>query len=616
VVRRENLAGWFLALGFAAAPALGTEKQDAVVEVGPAIFQLRAAPRAVPGRADLVLAAPRLPEDARHALGELTAAERTELQAPDRRGGARLKRPAMKVGISRDLPLPIGFDGLPDTLASGGSRSVSGGLLERSDDGSLSWTASFSSAGAGALRLYIQRAHLPAGSRVYVYGEAGEIQGPYAFPSGTRPEGFWTNTIFSDRLFLEARLPATATPAEIGKAVLLVGAVVHLEHPDFAPSAAEKAGVRQKSQTCFIDRSCVTASDFPNVDQATRAIGQLNFVDGGTAYACSGGLLNTTAGSSVPYLLTANHCFSTQASATSLEAFWQYRTATCNGPYPDESLFPHTLGSTLLATGAVPTSDFTFVQLSQDPPGDSVLLGWTTADVSHADGLALYRLSYANGNPMIYTREQVNGNGKPPTCVDEHGNKLAQGTFLFEKDVAGGTGEGSSGSPLYLEDLRVVGQEYGVCGTNTADDCDNLNNSTPDGAFRVTYPSVQQWLSPGSPASCVAGPTTLCLNGGRFRVTAFYATAAGASGPGMRVALTGDSGYFWFFDPANIELVVKVLDACTFSPPNFWVFAGGLTNVGVTLIVEDTQTGASRTYNNPIGTPFAPLQDTQAFSCP
>ena len=82
----------------------------------------------------------------------------------------------------------------------------------------------------------------------------------------------------------------------------------------------------------------------------------------------------------------------------------------------------------------------------------------------------------------------------------------------------------------------------------------------------------------------------------------------------MGVSLTGDSGYFWFFDAANIELVVKVLDACTLG--NFWVFAGGLTNVGVTLIVEDTQTGASKTYTNPIGTAFAPLQDTKAFSCP
>ena len=217
-------------------------------------------------------------------------------------------------------------------------------------------------------------------------------------------------------------------------------------------------------------------------------------MDGGTSYVCTGGLMNTTAGSSVPYLLTANHCFSSQDSATSLEAFWQYRTATCNGPYPDESLFPRTLGSTLLATGASPSSDFTFVQLSQDPPSDSVLLGWTTADVSHAGGLMLYRLSYANGNPMIYTREQID-DSPANLCSDS-----PRSAFLYEKDVDGGTGGGSSGSPLYLEDLRVVGQEFGECGSNQNDDCDNVNNDTVDGQFRVTYPSVQQWLSPGNPA--------------------------------------------------------------------------------------------------------------------
>ncbi len=602
------LRRWLWTLAAAAVPAFGAENPRQVVEVGPAVFRPSAPPKAAPRRADLAVAAPRLPESARHDLGALTAAEQTELRAPDRRGGARPKRPAVKVGVSRDLPAQVGFSGLPATVAAGGSVPVSGGLLERSADGSLIWTASFSSTGAGALRLYIRQARLPAGSRVYVYGEDGEIQGPYNFSPGIRPEGFWTNTIFSDRIFLEAQLPAQATATELASAMLLVGAVVHLEHPSFAPSAAQKASTLPKSDSCFIDRSCVTTADFPNVEQATKAIGQLTFVDGGSSYVCTGGLMNTTNGSSVPYLLTANHCFSSDASAASLEAFWQYRTATCNGAIPDENLFPRTLGSKLLATGASPSSDFTFVQLLEDPPDDSVLLGWTTADVSHSAGLMLYRLSYANGDPMIYTREQIDDS--PDTlCPD-----APRSAFLYEKDVAGASGGGSSGSPLYLEDLRVVGQEYGECGPTQSDNCDVVNNDTVDGQFRVTYPSVAQWLSPGNPAACVANPTTLCLNDGRFRVTVFYATPAGASGPGMGVSLTSDSGYFWFFDAANIELVVKVLDACTLG--NFWVFAGGLTNVGVTLIVEDTQTGATKTYNNAIGTPFAPLQDTSAFTCP
>ncbi len=614
-MRAGTLAVWAGALAVVAGAARAAENPAPVVEVGPAAFAPQTAPRAAPRPSDLVLAAPRLPDGARHALGALTPAERRELQAPDRRGnGVRSKKPAMKVGISRPLPRPVGFQALPADLGPGESRPVSGGLLERAADGSLAWTASFSSAGAGALRLFIRDARLPVGSRVYVYGERGEVQGPYTFDSGTRPEGFWTNTIFSDRIFLEAQFPAATTAAELGKAVLVVGEIVHLEHPGFAPSAADKADflVRPKSDACFVDRSCVTPAEFPNVDGATRSIGQLTFVDQGSSYLCTGGLMNTTSGSSVPYLLTANHCFSSQASATSLEAYWQYRTATCNGVYPPESQFPRTLGSTLLATGALPTSsDFTFVQLSQNPPSDSVLLGWTTADVSQADGLVLYRLSYANGNPMVFTREQVLAD--PPFVCE---SDAPRSNFMYEKDIEGGTAPGSSGSPVYLEDLRVVGQEFAECGTNSSDDCDNVNNDTAEGKFSVTFPSVRQWLEPGSPGPCVANATTLCLNNARFRVTAFYATGDGSSGAGMGMPLTGDSGYFWFFNAANIELVVKVLDGCTLPSAHFWVFAGGLTNVGVTLIVEDTRTGASQTYNNPIGTPFAPLQDTLAFTCP
>jgi sugar lactone lactonase YvrE len=117
-------------------------------------------------------------------------------------------------------------------------------------------------------------------------------------------------------------------------------------------------------------------------------------------------------------------------------------------------------------------------------------------------------------------------------------------------------------------------------------------------------------------SACAAGATTLCVNGGRFRVTSSWRTGDGAPGIGHAVALTANSGYFWFFDAANIELVVKVLDGCS-ANQHHWAFAAGLTNVEVTTTVPDTYTGVSRTYTNPQGTPFAPIQDTTAFAtCP
>ena len=116
---------------------------------------------------------------------------------------------------------------------------------------------------------------------------------------------------------------------------------------------------------------------------------------------------------------------------------------------------------------------------------------------------------------------------------------------------------------------------------------------------------------------CVPDDHTLCLNENRFAVTASYqASPLGASVQATAVRLTSDTGYFWFFDPNNVELVTKVLNGCSVDGA-YWVFAAGLTNLGVNLAVRDMLSGVLKTYENPIGTAFAPIQDTGAFeACP
>ena len=115
---------------------------------------------------------------------------------------------------------------------------------------------------------------------------------------------------------------------------------------------------------------------------------------------------------------------------------------------------------------------------------------------------------------------------------------------------------------------------------------------------------------------CLAGPDHLCLGDGRFRVSTTWRTSSGTTGIGQPVILTPDTGYFWFFQSTNVELVLKVLAGCTVND-RFWVFAGGLTNVEVRIEVTDTVSAQTRIYESPLGTPFVPLQDTQAFAtCP
>ncbi len=111
----------------------------------------------------------------------------------------------------------------------------------------------------------------------------------------------------------------------------------------------------------------------------------------------------------------------------------------------------------------------------------------------------------------------------------------------------------------------------------------------------------------------VAG-TTLLLHSGRFEVEVAWENRFGGRGMAVPVAMTDAGGYFYFSHPDNVELVIKVLDACVDPYRHFWVFAAGLTDVEVTITVRDTAAMVERTYFNPMYQPFLPIQDTLAFA--
>ncbi len=137
---------------------------------------------------------------------------------------------------------------------------------------------------------------------------------------------------------------------------------------------------------------------------------------------------------------------------------------------------------------------------------------------------------------------------------------------------------------------------------------------TPTPTPTPTVPPVPTFTP--IPGPCVPDATTLCLNSGRFRVQANWETASGQSGLGIAIPETSDTGMFWFFSANNLEILVKVVNGCSFNQ-RYWVFAGGLTNVRVAVTVTDTQTATVRTYVNPQGVAFAPIQDAGAYAtCP
>ena len=119
--------------------------------------------------------------------------------------------------------------------------------------------------------------------------------------------------------------------------------------------------------------------------------------------------------------------------------------------------------------------------------------------------------------------------------------------------------------------------------------------------FAQPEESVTSRITPTTPkvGSCIADPTTACLQDNRFQVSVAWTDFSANTGAGQTASeiQTNTSAGFWFFNSNNIELVVKILDGGPVNG-NFWVFYAGLTNVEYTVTVTDTLSGAISEYRN------------------
>jgi two-component sensor histidine kinase len=328
-----------------------------------------------------------------HVLRSAEEGARDQLDAL-RAWNAAGKRP-LKNGFARPLPavLEARFDSPPGGPGAA-AVPLGGGVLAEAEPGWLAWGTQVKVTGAHRLRLHLTAVHLPAGTRMYV-----------AAP-GQTPEGFglellapggdlWTPSVLGESALLEVDVPAAAlaTHPPSGFAIREVMEIVDLAGGSGGIGGID--GAKAASTSCLLDARCETDADLPHIDNYRHAVAQLIFtVPGQGSFLCTGSLLNDVASDGIPYLLTANHCISDQATASSLQAFFDFYTATCNGTPPAESGRPHSNGSTLLATASADaSSDYTLLKLNSVPAG-RFFLGWNADPNALQADTALYRISY------------------------------------------------------------------------------------------------------------------------------------------------------------------------------------------------------------------------------
>jgi ELWxxDGT repeat protein len=180
-----------------------------------------------------------------------------------------------------------------------------------------------------------------------------------------------------------------------------------------------------------------------------------------------------------------------------------------------------------------------------------------------AAGTALVRDLYPGPGSSKPTQLTVAGNRLFFTAGDDvHGIELWQsdGTAAGTRLVQDIAPQALSSNP---DQLTVVG--------------DKLYFTADDGVR-----GREVWVLPLSGlTACQPSSTRLCLSGGRYAVEATWQDFQGHRGVGHAVALTPDTGYFWFFSDTNVEAVLKVLDGRTLND-HVWVFYGALSNVEYT----------------------------------
>ncbi|MEM7351361.1 MAG: hypothetical protein AAF657_11180 [Acidobacteriota bacterium] len=110
--------------------------------------------------------------------------------------------------------------------------------------------------------------------------------------------------------------------------------------------------------------------------------------------------------------------------------------------------------------------------------------------------------------------------------------------------------------------------------------------------------------------ACQPDATTLCLDGGRFRITVDWEDFSGVMDTSLAVPLTDQSGYFPFFSTGFPDLMIKLFDG---GDGNFWFFFGATADLMYTISVTDVCSGATQQYVNPLGVGPTSFGDTNAF---
>jgi lysyl endopeptidase len=346
------------------------------------------------------------------------------------------------------------------------------------------WVIGIRSSEAKSLNLILEPFNIPEGAYVYIYDSSRKIiRGAFTNENNSASGILPTMPVPGEEIIMEYHIPVKNDFDN----TLGISQVSH----DYAGvfGADDKKDSRYKlSQACNVDINCPDGNNF-SIEK--RSVCRL-IVRG--VELCTGVLLNNTNQQNRPLLLTAQHCITDQNDADKSLFVFGYESPWCNGP--DGTVSHSVSGSVLRSTNV--EIDFSLVELNTFPPivCKPYLAGWDVSGSVPANTSAIH-------HPMGDVKKISTDYDSPVTAT--FNSMPASTSWKIIQWDKGTTEGGSSGSPLFDQNKRIVGILNGgeaVCGRSVNDYF--LKMSVAYNRSSLLYQQLKGWIDPA-----VSGVTQL-----------------------------------------------------------------------------------------------------------
>ncbi|MDR6966448.1 hypothetical protein J2X31_000441 [Flavobacterium arsenatis] len=358
------------------------------------------------------------------------------------------------------------------------------------ENGDRIWRIRFKSNGAKTMNFIFSDFYMPEGATLYLYNNTRtDLLGAYDAKQNNDERVLGTWLVSGEDIFLEYYEPQR----QLNQGKLEVFKVIHGYRTSDENLKAVDDDLNSAGK-CNYDVDCVmgTIDALKNVNK--KSVGLM--ITSGNSF-CTGALINNTSNDGTPYFLTADHCYSNPAT-WSFRFKWISPNPVCAQNLPSTNMTGHLTisGATLKASRE--QSDFCLVQINSAIPStwDVKWAGW---DRSTTAPPSVFGIHHPSGAIMKVCLD----NGAP-TSMNSGGN-----VWRVNDWTQGVTEGGSSGSPLFNNQGRIIGQLWGgsaacsgLSDNGGYDDYGRFNTSWNTGTTAATR--LRDWLDPTNTGAMTA----------------------------------------------------------------------------------------------------------------